>query len=63
MPYAGDWLGFLARCDLPSKCKSLILIENHRLFGGQLQVKGEGFNYSAGNTLKKNHLFNSVRLD
>jgi hypothetical protein len=29
------------------------LIENHRLFGGQPQVKGEVFNYSAGNALKK----------
>ena len=54
MPYARDWLVFLARCDLPSNRKSLILIENHRLFGGQLQVKGEEFNYSAGNPMIKN---------
>ena len=63
MPNAGDWLVFPSRCDLPLKLKSLILIENHRLFGGQLQVKGEEFNYSAGNALKKNRLLNYLRLD
>jgi hypothetical protein len=29
-------------------------MENHRLFGGQLQVKGVEFNYSAGNPMIKN---------